>query len=83
MEVAIPMGRLSLQHQILFFCGAIMAPSFLLGVFVLLLGWGASLTVRPGDNGRGLRLLLRENLQGDLSSFLGQHPGQKARHGGI
>ena len=77
------MDQLDDHHQILFFCGAIMVPSFLVGVLMLLLWWGASLPGRPGDNERVLRLLLRENLMGDLPSFLGQHPGQKARLGGI
>ena len=60
-----------------------MVPSFLVGVLMLLLWRGVSLPGRPGDSERVLRLLLRENLMGDLPSFLGQHPGQKARHGGI
>ena len=77
------MDRLGDQNQILFFCGAIMVPSFLVGVLMLLLWRGASLPERPGDSERALRLLLRENLMGDLPSFLGQHPGQKVRHGGI
>ena len=77
------MDRLGDHHQILFFCGAIMVPSFLVGVLMLLLWRGASLPGRPGGSERVLRLLLRENLMGDLPSFLGQHPGQKAQHGGI
>ena len=77
------MDRLGDHHQILFFCGAIMVPSFSVGVLILLLWRGVSLLGRPGDSERVLRLLLRENLMGDLPSFLGQHPGQKVRHGGI
>ena len=77
------MDRLGDHHQILFFCGAIMEPSFLVGVLMLRLWRGASLPGRPGDSERVLRLLLRENLMRDLPSFLGPHPGLKARHGGI
>ena len=60
-----------------------MVPSFLVGVLMLLLWRGASLPGRPSESERVLRLLLRENLMSDLPSFLGQHLGQKARHGGI
>ena len=77
------MDQLDDHHQILFFCGAIMVPSFLVGLLMLLLWQGASLPGRPGDSEAVLRLLLRENLMGDLPSFLRQHPGQKVRHGGI
>lgn len=77
------MDRLGDHHQILIFCGAIMEPSFLVGALLLRLWRVASLLGGGGDSERVLRLLFRENLMGDLSSFLGQHPGQKARHGGI
>ena len=77
------MDRLGGHHQILFFCGAMMVLSSLVGELMLLLCWGASLPGRPGGSERVPRLLLPENLMGDLPSFSGQNPGQKVRHGGI
>ena len=50
------MDRLGDHHQILFFCGAIMVPSFLVGVLMLLLWRGRSLPGWPGDSERVLPL---------------------------
>ena len=76
-------ARLGDLHQILAFCGAIVALNFLVFVLMLLLWWGAGLLERSGDNGRVLRLLLLENLKGDLPSLAVQSHGQTVRYGGI
>ena len=52
------MARFVDRHQILVFCGAILAPSFLVGASMLRLWLKTNLSGRPGDSGRALRLLI-------------------------